>query len=207
LLHSHPPLPPKAEEEAAARRAAARLALETGEKVDPAVAADALREVLAEGEAATGAALRKLSVEGGLAGKARALVEAMFVDEPGVEDGPAASLKLAAGIKRGKGLLRLVADGAPGQLAVLVALEWLCAGGGAEGRVKEAALALKQLYDEDLADEDIILAWHGRVDAAKALGVGPEGARAVRAAVAPVVEWLQEGEEDSDEEEDDEDDE
>jgi hypothetical protein len=193
--------PPQAEEAAAARRAAARAALETGEKVDPSVAADALRGVLAEGEAAAGAALRKLAVEGGLAAKARALVEAMFVDEDGAPDGPAASLKLAAGIKRGAGLLRLVADGAPGQLAALVALEWLCAAGAPERRLKEAPLALKALYDADLADEEIVLAWHGRADAAKALGVDAAGAAAVRKAVQPVVDWLREGEEDSEEEE------
>lgn len=162
--------------------------------------------MLAEGEGAASAALRKLSVEGGLAAKARALVEAMFVDEEGVEDGPAANLKLASGIKRGAPLLRLVAADAPGQLAVLVAFEWLCAAGAAERRGREAALALKALYDEDLAEEDIILAWHGRADAAKALGVDAAGAKAVRAAVQPVVEWLQEGEEDSDEDEDDDED-
>lgn len=197
------PTPRQAEEEAAARRAAAAAALETGAKVEPAVAADALRDILAEagagGEAALGAALRKLSVEGGLAGKARALVEAMFVDEPGVEDGPASQLKLPSGIKRGAGLLRVLAADAPGQLALLVALEWLAAE-GAPARLREAALALKALYDEDLVDEEIILAWADREEAAKALGVDADGARGVRKAVAPVVEWLRENEEDSDEE-------
>jgi translation initiation factor 5 len=202
---THDPKPKQADEDAAARRAAAAAALATGAKVDPAVAADALRSILAEGgaaaEPALAAALRKLSVEGGLAGKARALIEAMFVDEDGVTDGAAAGLKLATGVKRGAGLLRLVAADAPGQLAVLVALEWLCAV-GAPVRIKEAALALKALYDEDLADEDIVLAWADRADAAKALEVGAEGAKAVRRAVAPVVEWLREGEEDSGDESD-----
>jgi len=201
----------QAEEAAAARRAAAAAALETGEKVESSVAADAIRNILAEGgtsaEPDLAAALRKLSVEGGLAGKARALVEAMFVDEEGaVDDGPAANLKLATGIKRGAGLLRVLAADAPGQLALLVALEWLCAA-GAPARMKEAAFALKALYDEDLADEDIVLAWADRVDAAKALGVDAGGAKGVRQAVAPVVEWLREGEEDSDDESGEEDEE
>jgi translation initiation factor 5 len=132
----------------------------------------------------------------------------MFVDADGSPDGPAASLKLPTGLKRGAGLLRLLAGDAPGQLALLVALEWLCAEGPDAGaRAKEAALALKTLYDEDLAEEDIILAWAGRADAAKALGVGPDGAASVRKAVAPVVEWLREGEEDSDDASDEEGDE
>ena len=198
----------QAEAAAAARRAAAAAALEAGGKVEPAVAADALRAILAaEGadSASLGAALKKLSVEGGLAGKARALIEAMFVDEPGVEGGPASALKLASGIKRGAGFLRLLAADAPGQLALLVGLEWLCAS-GAPARQKEAALALKALYDEDLAEEEIVLAWAGRPDAAKALGVDADGAKAVRRAVAPVVEWLKEGEEGSSEEEEEDDD-
>lgn len=136
-------------------------------------------------------------MEGGLAGKARALVEAMFVDEPGCPDGPAAALKLASGIKRGSALLASLAGDAPGQLALLVGLEWLC--DAQPPRLREAALGLKALYDADLVEEDIILAWAGRSDAAKALGVGAEGAGAVRKAVAPVVDWLREGEEGSSE--------
>lgn len=126
------------------------------------------------------------------------------MDEPGAGDGPAAALKLGAGIKRGAPLLRALGGDAPGQLAVLVALEWLCA--SSAPRLREAPLALKALYDEDLVEEDIILAWAGRSDAAAALGVEPRDARAVRQAVAPVVEWLREGEEDSDEEEEEEED-
>ena len=197
-----PPTParhPQAEEATAARRAAAAAALASGDKVEPAVAADALRGALAEGgPEGAAAALAALSVEGGLAGKARALVEAMFVDEPGLEEGgPAAGLKLPSGIKRGAGLLRGLAGDAPGQLALLVGLEWLCAAHPA--RLREAALGLKALYDEDLAEEDMLLAWAGRADAAKALGVGPDDAAAVRKAVAPVIEWLREGEEGSSE--------
>jgi hypothetical protein len=57
------------------------------------------------------------------------------------------------------------------------------------------------MYDEDLADDDVILAWAGKEDAAKGLGVPIEAARAVRKSAAPIVDWLQE-EEDDDEDED-----
>lgn len=170
--------------------------------MEPAVAADALRAALcSDGDlaAVVGGVLRKLSVEGGYAGKARALVEAMFVDPPGGEaDGRAAALKLPSGIKRGAGVVRALAADAPGQLALLVALEWLCSVSPA--RVKELAVALKVLYDEDLVEEDIILAWADRGDAAKVLGVPKDHADAARSAVAPVVEWLREGEGDGSDE-------
>lgn len=43
---------------------------------------------------------------------------------------------------------------------------------GAPDKAREAPLALKALYDADLADEDIILAWHEKEDAAKVSGRG-----------------------------------
>lgn len=61
-------------------------------------------------------------------------------------------------------------------------------------KLREAPLALKAIYDADLAEEDIILAWHARKDAAKMLGVPTEGATAgmwdLRAASACLVGWL-----------------
>jgi hypothetical protein len=42
---------------------------------------------------------------------------------------------------------------------------------GAPERAREAPLALKALYDGDTVEEDIILAWHAKADAAK-VGVG-----------------------------------
>ena len=47
---------------------------------------------------------------------------------------------------------------AAGQLAQLVAVEHLV-GVALPGRVKEAPLLLKALYDEDLAEEDLVMAW------------------------------------------------
>jgi translation initiation factor 5 len=81
---------------------------------------------------------------------------------------------------------------------------------GCPSKLREAPVALKALYDADLAEEDIILAWADRADAAKVLGVSPDEASAVRKGVEQVVQWLQEAEsdeDDDDEEEDDEDDE
>jgi hypothetical protein len=38
---------------------------------------------------------------------------------------------------------------------------------GAPSKSREAPLALKALYDADVAEEDIILAWHDKDDAGK----------------------------------------
>jgi len=43
----------------------------------------------------------------------------------------------------------------------------LCVQVGCPDKAREAPLALKELYDEDMAEEDIIIAWHGKQDAAK----------------------------------------
>jgi hypothetical protein len=48
------------------------------------------------------------------------------------------------------------------------------------------------------------LAWHGRADAAKVLGVLPPSAAAVRKGVQPVVDWLEEAESDEEDEEEEE---
>jgi hypothetical protein len=50
------------------------------------------------------------------------------------------------------------AKDAAGQLAQLVAAEWVLAGGGA-ARQREAPLLLKAMYDADLADEELVVAW------------------------------------------------
>ena len=39
---------------------------------------------------------------------------------------------------------------------------------------------LKTLYDEDLADDEVILAWAGKADAAKSLAVPADAAASVR---------------------------
>eukprot|EP00878_Enallax_costatus_P016553 GHUV01017368.1.p1 GENE.GHUV01017368.1~~GHUV01017368.1.p1 ORF type:complete len:208 (+),score=106.49 GHUV01017368.1:316-939(+) len=180
---------------------------------------------------AAGGLVKKLTVEGGVAAKARALYGALFTTEaPAASDeangterpkspgspkspkengdsSPNSSPKLAPSIGAAKELLAQLAHDAPGQLAQLVALEWLLTV-GCPNKAREAPLALKAIYDADLAEEDIILAWHARRDAAKMLGVPADGAAAVRKGVQQVVDWLQQAESDEvSEEESDEDDE
>lgn len=59
---------------------------------------------------------------------------------------------------------------------------------------------LKAMYDDDLAEDEIIVAWGGKADAAKGLGVPAAAAAAVRKAAAPVIDWLQEDDDDDDDE-------
>lgn len=64
----------------------------------------------------------------------------------------------------------------------------------------QAALVLQALYDEDIVEEDLIVAWAAKPSAGKALGVDAVAAGAVRKAAKPFVDWLEEAE--SDEESD-----
>lgn len=166
--------------------------MEAGNKVEVGMAVTALQQVLAaDGLEGVAPLLGKLSVEGGAAAKARAVWEALF-------GGLAPEDKLAPKVKEALPLLGSIAGDARGQLAQLVAFEWLLAVGAPE-RQKEGALVLKVLYDGDLVDEDLVLGWADKEDAAKVLGVEAAGAAAVREAVSKVVEWLREEEEDSEE--------
>jgi hypothetical protein len=73
---THPRL--QAEEEAARLRAA----LESGEKLDAASAATLICSLAADGgNEAVAAAMKKLNVEGGLAGKMRALYDGLFASD------------------------------------------------------------------------------------------------------------------------------
>ena len=51
--------------------------------------------------------------------------------------------------------------------------------------------------------QGVILAWYGKANAAKGLGVDADIAAAVRAAVKPFIEWLQSAESEGDESESD----
>jgi translation initiation factor 5 len=64
------------------------------------------------------------------------------------------------------------------------------------------ALVLQVLYEEDIADEELIVAWYDKAAAGRALGIEPEVAAAVRAAAEPFVEWLKEAESDEESDED-----
>ena len=59
------------------------------------------------------------------------------------------------------------------------------------------------LNSEPCALQDIILAWYEKESAAKSLGVTAEVAKAVRAATAPLVEWLESAESGAEESESD----
>jgi translation initiation factor 5 len=231
---------------AAKKEAQAALArAESGEKLDAPSAAAAIRAAMSGADAdsapsataqppsskeAMAAAVKllqgPLAVEGGNAGKARALYEALFLDVAGAaagENGPAEEKKDDAAASSAAGAGRLAADvarfapllraatralgGPAGALAQLVAFEHLLAVSAPE-RMREAAAALKALHDEDVvAEEALVLAWADRQDAGAALGVPAEGAKSVRSAVSVVVEWLREAETSSESGSDDDDDE
>ena len=61
---------------------------------------------------------------------------------------------------------------------------------------------LKAMCDNEIVEEDIILAWHSRPAMGKALGVLPADAEKVRKAATTYIEWLEEeAEDESDSEE------
>lgn len=106
-----------AEAAAAAEKAAQLSLLEGSDKVEAAAAVEALRSLLPTMQPATLADLMKrMNVEGGPAGKMRALIEALFAGQKAL---------LPGAIKTHAPLLEAVAQDMPSQLAVLVALEWL----------------------------------------------------------------------------------
>lgn len=72
--------------------------------------------------------------------------------------------------------------------------------------VVQVAGALQVLYDEDIVDEALILAWFEKPTAGKILGVPTKAASDVRRAASPFIEWLRQADEGGDEDEDDDDD-
>nr|BBC28485.1 eukaryotic translation initiation factor 5 [Eudorina sp. NIES-3984]BBC28496.1 eukaryotic translation initiation factor 5 [Eudorina sp. 2006-703-Eu-15] len=180
-----------AEEEAA--RAAAEAKAAALASADPVVR---LRALLADKDAPTIVKeIRAMTgVEGGTAGKMRVLYEAALAGS---------DARMDQVLKARKNVFAQFAQDAQSQLAQLIALEYLFAV-AAPGRIKEAPYTLKMLYELDLVEEDVILAWAQKADAGKLLAVSAEAGRTVRKAVEPVVEWLrqQEDEEDDDGEDD-----
>ncbi|EFJ39923.1 eukaryotic translation initiation factor 5 [Volvox carteri f. nagariensis] len=128
-------------------------------------------------------------VEGGMAGKMRLLYEASVTS---------CDARIDQVLRAQKNLFAQFAQDAQGQLAQLIALEYVLAV-AAPGRIKEAPYALKTLYELDLVEEDVILAWAQRADAGKLLAIPIEGGKAVRKAVKPVVDWLRQQDDDDDE--------
>eukprot|EP00239_Pterosperma_sp_CCMP1384_P009862 CAMPEP_0197861166 /NCGR_PEP_ID=MMETSP1438-20131217/37043_1 /TAXON_ID=1461541 /ORGANISM="Pterosperma sp., Strain CCMP1384" /LENGTH=462 /DNA_ID=CAMNT_0043478255 /DNA_START=332 /DNA_END=1720 /DNA_ORIENTATION=+ len=84
-----------------------------------------------------------------------------------------------------------------GQLALLAGFEFLL-GVTDSSLLKETGMVLKTLYDEDICEEDNIVAWSGKADSAKSIGCDAKAAQAVRKAAMPFVNWLAEADEDSD---------
>ena len=64
-------------------------------------------------------------------------------------------------------------------------------------RAKEAALVLKELYDGDAVDEEILVGWSAKGDAGAVLEVPKEAAEEVRKGAAPFISWLEEADDSS----------
>ena len=71
----------------------------------------------------------------------------------------------------------------------------------APSRAREAALALKELYDGDVVDEEIRVGWSAKGDAGAVLEISKEVAEEVRKGAAPFISWLEEAEDSSSDEE------
>jgi translation initiation factor 5 len=178
----------KAEEEARLAAEAAALKLS-----DPAAA---LRAMLENGAKPGEVASEIKSIEGGPAARMKVLYTALFGSVPDSE-------RVSSVLEDKEAYLTPHAGDPAGQLAQLVAMEHLL-GVTLEGRAREAPLVLKALYDADLAEEDLIVAWFNKVDAGAVLGVPSEAAKAVRNAAKPFVEWLEEESDDEDDSEEEE---
>lgn len=143
-------LPAQAEEDARlAEEAAAKLALASPESA----ALSTLRQLLAaqRSPADVAAELKALDLTGPPAARTALLYEALFGD---LGEGS----KLASAVEAKQAYLAPHCRDAAGQLAQLLALEKLVTA-TLEGRVREAPLTVKALYDLDLVDEDLVLAW------------------------------------------------
>lgn len=175
----------KEEEEAAKAAEAARLAAEAEAKMK--LKSDLVAAVQ-RGATPAEVATEVKAIEGGPAIRMKALYEALFGE---LVEGDRLSSAVSAKAK----YLAPHAGDAAGQLAQLVAVEYML-GVGLEGRVREAPLVLKTLYDEDLAEEDLILAWYAKDDAGAVLDIPSDKAAAVREAAKPFVTWLEEASDD-----------
>ncbi|KAK9830541.1 hypothetical protein WJX72_012368 [[Myrmecia] bisecta] len=182
----------KAEEKRVAEEAAAAEAARNA--ANPAVQ---LRHLLSTGKSAreVAVAVKKLEVDGGLAGRMRVLYEALFGEE--------GDAKLAPLVAKHKAILKNLATEPASQIAQLVALEHLL-GVTHPAKLSQVSLVLKALYDEDIADEELIVAWFDKGAAGKVLGIPAAAAKSVRDAAKPLVEWLKEAESDEEDSEEDE---
>ena len=116
------------------------------------------------------------------------LVEAIFDEEK----------PLAPQIKAKKAYLaKAVGDDAKLQMATLCAIE-LYVTETATDDFKKLVAVLKELYDGDVVEEEVILEWGADAKSAKRFGVDAKTGEAVRKQAKPFIEWLEQSDDDSD---------
>mmetsp|Transcript_3058 Transcript_3058/g.7016 ORF Transcript_3058/g.7016 Transcript_3058/m.7016 type:complete len:358 (-) Transcript_3058:326-1399(-) len=92
------------------------------------------------------------------------------------------------------------------QLALLCAVE-LYITETATAQFKQLPSILKELYEGDSVEEEVLLKWAADPKAAKKFGVDAKTGEAVRKQAKPFIDWLQQEEEESEEDDDEEDEE
>lgn len=135
------------------------------------------------------------NIEGGRAARMKALYMVLF-GSLGKTDPLTPVL-----VKNLKYLLPHASDAA-GQLSHLVAFEYLV-GVELKDHLREVPRVLKAMYDADVAEEDVIIAWFRKNNAGAVLDVPLSGGKAVRDAAQPFIAWLEEADDDEDEEDED----
>lgn len=68
----------------------------------------------------------------------------------------------------------------------------------------QVAFVLKTLYDTDVIDEEVIVAWYDKASAASILDVPAPAAKAVRDVAKQFVDWLKQYADDSEEDDEEE---
>lgn len=110
-------------------------------------------------------------------------------------------------IKANKNMLKELAASDIQQRHLLAALEWLC-GTRFPTLSRVIMKALMQLYDEEIVEEDIFLAWAGDTIrneyTADVSMIEYDAIENVRSDAAPFIKWLQEAEEEGEEDDEDE---
>lgn len=92
------------------------------------------------------------------------------------------------------------------QLAQLIGIEYVL-GYVLPDRCAEGSLLLNALYEEEVLDGELIIAWYQRPSAGEqALGISSAAGERVRQHVKKLIEFLEEEEEDDDDDEDGDDD-
>mmetsp|Transcript_1430 Transcript_1430/g.2030 ORF Transcript_1430/g.2030 Transcript_1430/m.2030 type:complete len:469 (+) Transcript_1430:495-1901(+) len=136
--------------------------------------------------------LSKLPVSSVLA-RVKILVYALFGDAEDLQTA------LVPRIKAKQEYLKEACQDGQTQLSLIYSLEGLI-GTKATSLSKEMAVVLKELYDSDIAVEEVIIAWYDKPEGVKSLGVSPAIRAKLRKAAFPVVDWLRNADEESDEE-------